>query len=174
LKLPEQIREQIRERLWATADDIGWADLPDAERSRYYENWTRDPAIGGKLGHFMDPRIVRVYIKDSLLKAYERHRLLDTGEAVLKRFSIEAASVAESYIKPHGRQLVDGRIVCWGKSRDWKLVLMAAFERAHQIQSGRAYAVVLVETGKTLDDVTRRLVGDAATRLGIEHIEWMM
>ena len=65
--IPETIRDDLRDRLWGAADSLRWSTLPAAERAKHYELWTRDPAIGGRLGHFMDPRKVRVYIKDSLI-----------------------------------------------------------------------------------------------------------
>jgi hypothetical protein len=58
--MPETIRDAIRDKLWKLADDMGWSFLADSERSRYYEQWTKDESIGGQLGHFMDPRKVRV------------------------------------------------------------------------------------------------------------------
>jgi len=174
VKLPEDIRDQIRDRLWTVAEEIGWSELPDVERARYYETWTRDPAIGGKLGHFMDPRKVRVYIKDSLLKPYERARLSDTEHPVMRCLSLSPNHpFVEAYIKPHGRRFSDGRIICWGKSRDWKLVLMAAFERAQLVKNGRAHAVVLIESGKSGDESMRILIREAARRLGIERLEWL-
>jgi len=172
MRMPEGIRDQIRDELWSTAEKIGWSHLPDSERARYYETWTKDPAIGGKLGHFMDPRKVRVYIKDSLLKPYERSRLSETEQAVMGRLAIGPdEQFIQSYIKPHGRKLVDGRIVCWGNSRDWKLILMTTFERA-QVRN-RAYGVVLIESGKTGDESAKILVREAALRLGIERVEWI-
>src|SRR4051812_21124517 len=121
MMIPEEIREGIRERLWSAADDLGWSTLADLERARYYERWTRDQTIGGQLAHFMDPRKVRVYIKDSLLKPYERARMLRTESEVWKLLELpDPKELAVTYIKPHGRQLLDGKIVCWGKSRDWK------------------------------------------------------
>lgn len=174
MRLPEDIRDQIRDQLWAVAEEIGWSELPDTERARYYETWTRDPAIGGRLGHFMDPRKVRVYIKDSLLKPYERSRLSETEQAVMRHLSLlQTETVVQAYIKPHGRRLADGRIVCWGNSRDWKFIVMAAFERAHLIPNGRPHAVVLIETGKTADPSAKELAREAARRLGIERIEWL-
>jgi len=105
--------------------------LNDAERARRYEQWSRDPEIGGALAHYMDARKVRVYIKDSLLKPYERARLSGTEHEILGRLGIPADSeVSRRYIKPHGIEFADGKVVCWGNSRDWKHVLMAMFERA--------------------------------------------
>jgi hypothetical protein len=174
MMLPEDIRDQIRDRLWVVAREIGWSELTDVERARYYEAWTRDPMIGGRLGHYMDPRKVRVYIKDSLLKPYERKRLLLTGDEVLQRLSIPATcNSVESFIKPHGRRLSDGRVICWGKSRDWKLILMAVFERAEQSAGARPFAAVLLESGKTLDESARLMIKEAARRLLIERLDWI-
>ena len=69
MRIPADIKENIRKALWEAAADLDWSGLSDMEKSKYYELWTRDPAIGGQLAHFMDPRQVRVYIKDSLLKS---------------------------------------------------------------------------------------------------------
>jgi len=174
MMLPEEIRDLIRDRLWVIAEEIGWSELTDADRAHYYEAWTRDPAIGGRLGHYMDPRKVRVYIKDSLLKPYERKRLLLTEEQVFRLLSISSrCNIVELFIKPHGRRLSDGRVVCWGKSRDWKLILMAVFERAERVAGARPFAAVLLESGKTLDESVRALIKEAARRLRIEHLDWI-
>ena len=174
MMIPAAIRDGIRERLWATADELGWSMLTDSERARYYEQWTRDQTIGGQLAHFMDPRKVRVYIKDSLLKPYERARVLATEGEVWRLLDVPAPTgFAETFIKPHGRRLADGRIACWGKSRDWKLILMAVFERGQKSSETSPFGVVLLETGQTADKSRRALVRDAATRLGIQKLAWL-
>lgn len=172
--MPETIRDTMRDRLWATADDLGWSSLSDPERSEHYERWTKDATIGGQLAHFMDPRKVRVYIKDSLLKPYERSRMLETESEVWRVLDLAAPqSFAQAYIKPHGRRLHDGRVVCWGKSRDWKLILMAVFERGKGAVEFSAHAAVLVETGPTAEKPRRQLASEAAERLGIAHLVWL-
>lgn len=174
MMMPEEIRDGLRDRLWSSADSLGWATLSDSERSRHYEKWTRDPAIGGQLAHFMDPRKVRVYIKDSLIKPYERARLLATEPEIWRALEMAPPTeVAETFIKPHGCRLGDGRVICWGKSRDWKLIIMATFERGTSRRQGRPFGAVLLETGKTPDRATRNLVRDAATRLDIEKLVWV-
>lgn len=172
--MPEALRDVIRDKLWAMAEDLGWSSLSDTERSEYYERWTKDATIGGQLAHFMDPRKVRVYIKDSLLKPYERSRLLETEAEVWRALNlVPPESPPHVYIKPHGRRLVDGKVVCWGKSRDWKLILMAVFERGRGSSDYSAHAAVLIETGQTAEKARRQLVGDAAYRLGIAHLTWL-
>src|SRR5579863_4483388 len=112
MMIPEAIRDGIREKIWAAADELGWSSIRDSERSRYYELWTRDQAIGGQLAHFMDPRKVRVYIKDSLLKPYERARLLETEGKIWQSLGLSPPiNVSGSFIKPHGRRLGDGKVV---------------------------------------------------------------
>jgi hypothetical protein len=174
MRIPDDVRDRIRELIWSRADELGWSKLNDAERARRYEQWTREAEIGGTLAHYMDARKVRVYIKDSLLKPYERARLSGTEQEILGRLGIPADSeVATHYIKPHGITFADGKIVSWGNSRDWKLVLMAMFERAALRPGSAPFGVVLVENGKTGDTATRKLVCEAARRLGIERMEWI-
>lgn len=174
MMIPQEIRDGLRDKLWAAADELGWSRLDDSERARYYEQWTRDQTIGGQLAHFMDPRKVRVYIKDSLLKPYERSRLLQTGSQVWDRLGLqEPQDFAEAFIKPHGMRLADGKVVCWGKSRDWKLILMAVFERSRNGTDASPYGAVLIETGQTADRRRRSLVSEAAARLGIIKVAWL-
>lgn len=174
MRIPDDVRDRLRDLIWSIADELGWSGLNDAERARRYEQWTRDPEIGGTLAHYMDARKVRVYIKDSLLKSYERARLSGTEQQILGRLEIPPDSeVALRYIKPHGIAFADGKIVSWGNSRDWKLVLMAMFERASLRPGSSPFGTVLLENGKTGDAAIRKLVLEAASLLGIERMEWI-
>jgi hypothetical protein len=174
MRIPEEIRDGLRDKLWTSADELGWAALNDSERSRLYEKWTRDSSVGGQLAHFMDPRKVRVYIKDSLIKPYERARLLASEAEIWRALDMAPPkAAAETFIKPHGCRLEDGRVICWGKSRDWKLILMAVFERGRSQHEGKPFGAVLLETGKTPSAASRKLVRDAGSRLGLEKIVWL-
>lgn len=174
MRIPTPIKDEILKALWATAASVEWSALSDIDKARYYEQWTRDPSIGGRLAHFMDPRKVRVYIKDSLLKPYERTRLSESEDRVWRALSLPVPRACErAFIKPHGKRLVDGCVVCWGKSRDWKLVLMAVFERSHVSPHSKPLGAVLFETGNTTQDSQRGLVREAAQRLRIEKLAWL-
>ena len=174
MRIPDDVRDRLRDRIWSNADELSWSALNDAERARRYEQWTRDPVIGGTLAHYMDPRKVRVYIKDSLLKPYERARVSGTEHEILGRLGIPTDSeVATRYIKPHGILFADGKIVSWGNSRDWKHILMAMFERAASSHGSLAFGAVLLESGKTSATATRVIVREAARRLGVERMEWI-
>jgi len=173
--VPTEIRLLVREKLWAKATQLGWSKLSDLDRAAWYENWSKDKEIGGTLAHFMDPRKVRVYIKDALLKPYARGKL---GADVDKMLAVagltdDATSIRKSFDKPHGRLLVDGRVICWGNSRDWKSILFSVFERAYQVGHGQAYAAVLIEDGKTSAPERREMIVDAGRKLAITKIEWV-
>nr|WP_315301340.1 hypothetical protein [Raoultella terrigena] len=174
MKLPDNVRSSIRDLIWKRANDLEWYGLPDADRSRYYEQWTREDAIGGVLGHYMDPRKVRVYIKDSLLKSFERTRISSTEQDILAALDIDPnLEVRKRFIKPHGLLFNNEKIIAWGKSRDWKLILMAAYERTVINEGTIAFGTVLLESGNTVDDSKRMLVRRAAARLGIIRVEWL-
>lgn len=174
MKIPDEVRDRLRELVWSRADELGWSGLTDIERARRYEQWTREPEIGGVLAHYMDARKVRVYIKDSLLKPYVRERLSGSEREILGRLGIPPDhEISARYIKPHGITLADGKIVSWGNSRDWKLILMATFERAALRRGSSPHGTVLIENGNTQDPVRRKIVSDAAARLGIERMEWV-
>jgi hypothetical protein len=173
--VPADIRDRIRQKIWAKAAELDWPRISDVERTAWYENWTKDKDVGGVLSHFMDARKVRVYIKDSLLKPYLRSRLQDGWGRVLLAVHMREGefTIAESYDKPHGRRLVDGRVICWGNSRDWKTVLISVFERAYQLESGVPHAAVLIETGKTTSAGLREMILDASQKLGVNRVAWI-
>jgi len=172
--IPGALRDALRDKLWGQCDDLGWMSLQDVERARHYELWTRDPSIGGQLAHLMDARKVRVYIKDSLVKPYLRARLSLNEAEVWQRLGLSSTDrVVHTYIKPHGRRTEDGRVIGWGRSRDWKSVVMAVFERGRAQRSFSSFGVVLLESGKTETERSRKLVIEAAQRLGIEKLAWL-
>jgi hypothetical protein len=173
MKMPQEIRDDIAAKLWQEADELGWSALTDSERTQHYERWTRSPSIGVRLGHFMDPRQVRVYLKDSLLKSYERRQLSLSKTTVWRALGLEENLLDTVFIKPHGSLLEDGRVVSWGKSRDWKHIVLATFERAFQTLGAKPFAVVLVESGNTRLESERTVVREVAGRLGIEQILWL-
>lgn len=171
--VPDEIRDRLKARLWKSADDIDWLWLGPVEKTQKYENWTQDAAVGGVLSHYMDVRHIRQYIKDTLLKKYPQSRHAD----VIKPFRLleldPAAAFAKSFLRPHGRQLSDGRIVCWGRAADWKSVLMATHERAFQTKSAQPYGVVLFQSSAKFGTAeSRSVVVDAASKLGILKLVW--
>ena len=173
MTVPDQVRDRLKAKLWAIADEIDWCVLGSIEKSQRYENWTHDPDIGGAISHFMDVRQVRVYIKDTLLKKYPQVREADARQPFRILSIPEDIAWVKEYIRPHGRQLTDGRVVCWGRGADWKSVLMATHERAFAEKKAVPYAVVLLQSaGKFGSEEARAVVVSAAAKLGIERSAW--
>ena len=167
------VRDEVRDLLWAEADRLLWASLSFADKSRYYTIWTENPLIGGKLARHMDPRQVRVYIKDTLLKAYTRERLSDPAPVLRLLALPPETAFAEEYIKPHGRRLTDGRQIAWSRATEWKATLMALHERAFA-HRGKPFGAVLFEAGtRHADPPAREVVEDARVKLGVERIVWI-
>ena len=131
MTLPTAIRDEVKTLLWAEADRLFWASLPLADKSRYYTIWTENPAIGGKLTNYMDPRQVRVYIKDTLLKAYTRERLSNPAP-VLGLLGLPGNSAfKETYIQ--ASRTTPARWpgeIAWSRATEWKATLMALHESA--------------------------------------------
>lgn len=81
--------------------------------------------------------------------------------------------VSREFIKPHGRLLSDGRVIAWSKAEDWKLTLMAVYERAFTARGARPFGVALVEASTKHPDLdSREVVEEAARRLQIERLVW--
>lgn len=173
MSVPETTRKSLRDRLWQQADKLGWAMLSPTEKSRHYETWTRHPEVGGRLSRYMDQGQVRVYIKDTLLKDYTRARLAGWEKPFRVLGICASANVVESYTKPHGRRFDDGGVVCWGRADDWKTVLMALHERTFDTDAHPYAAVFLFSVGRYHDEQVRRLVEEAARKLGIKRVIWL-
>lgn len=172
MTVPIDIRRSIKEGLWAEADRLDWPALSGSDKSRYYAIWTETESIGGVLGRYMDPRQVRVYIKDTLLKPYTRDRLAHPAKVLRVLQISENVEVVATFIKPHGILFVDGRHVAWSRASAWKATLMALHERA--FESGAPYAAVLTHSASRFAlDGQRAVVESAAEKLGVQRIAWL-
>jgi hypothetical protein len=175
VNVPDDIRSEVMDRLASIADEAGWLALSATAKSRFYSNWTKDPTIGGRLARYLESGEVRHYIKDALMKPYCRERRADP-RAVLPLLGIPAdASVRRSFIKPHGCELQDGRVVCWGRANTWKVVLMAVHERSFAEDGTTSHGVVLTQAASHfVDEASRAVVKAAAEKLGIARLVWRL
>lgn len=172
MSVPAKIRKEIKDRLWAEADQLNWSSLSATDKSRYYTIWTETKDVGGRLGLYMDARQVRVYIKDTLLKPYTRETSASPEQAFRVLGLGSDTATTATYIKPHGRRLKDGRQIAWSKASEWKATLMALHERA--FEDGYPHAAVLTAAGaKYATPRDRRVVESAAAKLGIEKVVWL-
>jgi hypothetical protein len=174
MSLPGTVREEMRQRLWRIAESINWAYLSPSAKARYYEEWTRHPDIGGVLEHYMDRGKVRVYLKDTILKEYSRKMIADEVRPLRALGVATPVGIAERYIKPHGVRLSDGRVASWGRADDWKLVLLAVYERASAGHGVQAFGAVLLNTTGRFDEPdVQSMIEVAAVRLGIRQVIWL-
>jgi hypothetical protein len=81
--------------------------------------------------------------------------------------------VMERYERPHGVRLQQLGVVSWGKADDWKLVLMAAHERAFAKRSPIAGVVLLPPLARFVTARAREAVEDAARKLEIRQVAWI-
>lgn len=174
MTIPPHVRREIRDRIWARADELDWAVVPAAQKAAQYALWTDDPEVGGVLSRYIAKGKVRVYIKDTLLKDYIRAHHGDAERPLrILRIAPNTPTI-EEFIKPHGRVLKDGLVVCWARAADWRHVLMALHERtfghADRIPFG---AVLLQANGKFEDPGFRAMVRSAADKLGVENLVWV-
>ena len=173
MKVPDKAHRRIKGTLWRVADEVNWSTLSDQQKSAFYERWVRGEQIGEVLSRYLSQGSVRVYIKDTIMKPYGRERIKDFSPVVKLLELHDDPSVAEIYTKPHGRRLTDGKVICWGLSRDWKAILFSVFERAHVAPSAVPFAaVIMYPTGKCQQPEYREMIERAGAKLGIMRIEW--
>lgn len=174
MRVPADVRNALRSLLWAQADKLGWSKLSWVEKTNWYDIWGRDPEVGGKLSDYLDQREVRVYIKDTLMKAYARSKSSDAS-VVLRALGLDKETESiRTYERPHGKLFKNGAMIAWGKASDWKSILMAVFERSYVTQNACPHGVVLQSAlGRFSEEKVRRMIEDAADRLGIERVVWL-
>lgn len=173
MKVPDATYKRIKAKLWRVADERNWPSLSDQQKSALYEEWIRDDEVGGVLIRYIAPGNVRVYIKDTIMKPYGRERIKDFPPILRLLGFPDDARVVETYIKPHGRRLADGKVICWGLSRDWKAILFAVFERAYVARSGAPFAaVIMFSNGKCQQPKYRLMIEIVANKMGIAHLVW--
>lgn len=158
--------------LWRQADELQWHALGPSEKSRYYTVWTESEAIGRRLSAFMDPRSVRVYIKDTLLKGYGREKLNEHQDQIFRIVRRSEADICDSFIKPHGFRFADQSLVAWGRADDWKVILGSIFERMEGHTINDVVVVFFRSAPRFMRDDSRGLVEKAASRLGVTKVVW--
>jgi hypothetical protein len=173
MSVPDNVREDLRQKLWKEAEQIGWFNLSSTVKSKHYETWTRDPNIGGILSRYIGISDVRVYLKDSLLKDFSQRRFADdTMPYRVLGIPLKTESL-KNYVKPHGRRLCDGRIICWGRASAWKALLMTAHERSHREKGSKIFGVILTHaTGRYKEPTVRSMIEQAANKIGVEKLIW--
>ena len=174
MTIPAAVKESLKQQLWDAADQLEWDKLTNADKARFYDIWTKDDGIGGVISRYIDGSKVRVYIKDTLLKEYGKSRISDPDRPFRSVGLTKDVIVAEKFIKPHGVRLVDGRVLCWGRADDWKTVLLAVHERSF-VNNSKPFAAALFSLNGRYHDIhTREVVVDAALKLRIERLEWLV
>ena len=71
-KLPKDKEKLIKKRVFAKADEVGYARSGRVENGRFMDELVEDPEIGGILKEYMDKERIRTYIKDSVLNRYAK------------------------------------------------------------------------------------------------------
>ena len=171
MAIPEEVRKIVYERVWAEADSIGWNGLTITEKTEQYRNWALSDEVGGVLSKYMDVERVHPYIKDSIIKAYSRSTSLSINKALcLAGIKDSDNSPVEEYIKPFGVRLSDRNIILWGRAVDWKIVLLAMFERTYGNDYTPKCAILTNCFGKFDTKLFENLITTAAGKLGIESI----
>lgn len=74
-RMPPSIRSEVAARVLRRALDANWEDLPQLARSSLFEEWSRDPDIGGVIAQYVPQDRVRLWIKDGPIKGYQRARM---------------------------------------------------------------------------------------------------
>lgn len=172
MSIPSEIRATIRERVWNAAEVAEWETLSNLERSRYYDRWTEAFNIGGVLQNYIDASQVRVYIKDTLLKGYSQAKLNDPVR-VKRILRLSLGLVVEAtFRKPHGQLLSDGSVIAWGRAEDWRVIILAVYERAFAKPNRRAGAAVLFNTSGRFDAI-KPVAEDLARRLEVGRTIWV-
>lgn len=135
-KLPKNIAEQLRLKIYERADEYGYANRSRTENSHFMDDLLDDPEIGGVLKAYYQRERIRTYIKDAVLNTYMKARNREMIEAqdiseVLKCvFSAEAEEIQSlnndtSLHRTENGELI---VVSRGTYIKWETALRKALE----------------------------------------------
>ena len=72
LLLPEALRAEVVQAMYADANQLGWATLGPQAKTVAFNRWVADARVGGRLTGYMSPEQARLWIKDGPMKEYAR------------------------------------------------------------------------------------------------------
>lgn len=171
MAIPEETRQMVYERVWSKADSIGWNGLTITEKTEQYRNWAVSDEVGGVLSKYMDVERVHPYIKDSIIKAYSKSTSLSVDKALnLAGIQNDNHTVVEKFIKPFGVRLSGNDIILWGRAVDWKIVLLAMFEKTYGNDYIPKCAILTNCFGKFDTTYFEGLINSAAAKFGIQSV----
>lgn len=167
------IKLKITKEIYAIADEIDWLHLTISERQKHYEIWTADPNIGGQLEEVIDPRRVRVYLKDTIMKQYSKSKRPDLKK-LLSQYSITYEKITREFSKPVSLLCDTRDLYTLAVAKEWKTAIMSAFERGYSVRNLRQNKIFITDhtIGRFVDQSYRTLIQTAGYKLGIE-IVWV-
>lgn len=182
-KLPRDKEKLIKKRVFAKADEVGYARSGRVENGRFMDELVEDPEIGGVLKEYMDKERIRTYIKDSVLNRYAK----DLNKATLSCKTPEQL-IQDTYgedadeIQKKGNISVlrssEGTIyvVSTGTVLKWETALKKALELIAKeptlIQNGIAPKICLhlAVSSSTLADSDKKSILFALSLVGVKAV----
>lgn len=172
MAVPSDVKTALSKIIWKEADELDWTHISIHQKAVQYKFWAQDERIGQVLSRYMPIERVHPYIKDSMLKAYANSKKLH-AKVVLGFLHLDSSARAAKYKQPFGIRLDDGKIVCWGRALDWKIILLAIFERSLERSSYSAHSVILTDShGKFASTKFQGIVKEAARKLEIDSVHF--
>jgi len=167
------ILKQVEKRVFHLADKADWQHLTIDQRRLLYEEWTKDPKIGGLLKKMIEPERVRVYLKDTIMGNYSRSKRINIRD-LLRSMSIPCRSITKEFVKPQAVICDEVHLFTISDAKDWKVSLLNSFERARERPRTKTNKLFLVNhtSSKFVDIEYRRLIEEAGIRLIVE-IVWV-
>ncbi len=147
-EIPLPVRRQVATLLYREAISMDWELRNNDEKDAQYTRWVDDPEIGGRIAQYRPLSKVRVWIKDTPMKEFDRalegiHEIYsDCAEqgyagpqeilekAGLDGWTVKPGSVGEKPMHVTARSGQAERYVCWGKSEKFNDLITAALHQA--------------------------------------------
>lgn len=167
----KQIKKNIAKKIHLIADKVDWSHLSIPERQKYYEEWTDDPNIGGVLSQIMEPRRIRVYLKDTIMKDYAKSKRPELRK-LLGSLSYSCNVAIKEYIKPVGLLCDKNKLYTIAVAKEWKIALLSAFERGYEAKNVKENILFIIDhtSGRFVDISYRKLIEDSSAKLGVKII----
>ena len=179
--IPESIRTQIFDLVYAKADGHGYAYRNRKDNSDFMNDLVESPEVGGILSQYMEQARVRTYIKDTILNRYTKDlKAKRFGKGSLTDilsdvYGVDAVWVGDSSsnISIFHSEPNEFYVVGKGTVLKWETALRKALEyvvRANNdIKTASIHICLLLAVMN--DDMTqadKEQIAEALTRVGVE------
>jgi hypothetical protein len=181
VKLPKNIKDKVKNAIFAKADKYGYARRSRNENGRFMDDLVEDPEIGHILKEYMSGERIRTYIKDGILNAYAKEKnkqtlaLHDPITIIQQEYNIETVIIqkqgAVTVCRSSDNQMF---VISQGTVLKWETALRKVLElvaRTPNLCVNKKYPSICLQLAVINEDITEGDITQIKTALAAVSVQ---